>query len=155
MTLAVCPGSFDPVTNGHVDIVERASRLFERVRVGVLVNPAKAGRFEPEQRIAFLRDALGHLVNVDVDSFTGLLVDYCVRHGASTVVKGVRSAVDIDYETPMAQMNRTLSGLETVFVVADPRWSFVSSSLVTEVARFGGDVSNLVPSGVAAALAGS
>lgn len=151
---AVVPGSFDPVTRGHVDIVERACRLFASVRVGVLVNPSKQGMFDADERLALLRESLDHLDGVVVEAPEDrLLVDYCRRVGAVAVVKGVRSSADVEYETPMVHMNRHLSGVETVLLAADPATSFVSSSLVKEVAGRGGDVDALVPEPVARAIA--
>jgi len=148
MRRAVCPGSFDPVTNGHLDIVRRASRLFDEVTVGVLVNPNKQGLFSVDERMTMLTEAVGDIDNVKVESFEGLLVDFCREHGIDAIVKGLRAVSDFDTELQMAQMNASLSGVETVFVPTSPEWSFLASSLVKEVARFGGDVSRLVPSGV-------
>jgi pantetheine-phosphate adenylyltransferase len=148
LRVAVCPGSFDPVTHGHVDIISRAAVLFDQVIVAVLVNDAKHCLFPIEDRIDMLRQATAASDNVDVRSFAGLLVDFCVEHQATAVVKGVRAASDFDYELPMAQMNASLKNVETVLLTTSPQWSFVSSSLVKEVARFGGDVSGLVPSDV-------
>jgi pantetheine-phosphate adenylyltransferase len=152
---AVCPGSFDPVTNGHVDVVRRASALFDEVVVAVLSNPAKQGTFAPPERVdlivASLAADLGRADGSLPDGLTvelvdgGLLVDYCRRVGAVAVVKGLRSGTDFAYELPMALMNRHLTGLETVFLPGDPRFEHVSSSLVKEVASHGGDVSGLVP----------
>jgi pantetheine-phosphate adenylyltransferase len=150
---ALCPGTFDPVTNGHLDIIERAARRFDAVIVGVLDNPAKEPLFSAEERVQMLKEATAALSNVEVDAFTGLLVDYARRKGADLVVKGLRAVTDFDFEIQMAQMNHRLSGVETVFMTTDPRWSFLSSSLVREVARFGGDVSELVPPVVAERLA--
>jgi len=149
----VCPGSFDPVTAGHVDVVARAAGLFDEVVVAVLTNPAKRSLFSLEERVALLTDAVGGLDGVRVEAVDdGLLVDYCRRIGAAAVVKGLRSGTDFAYELPMALMNRHLTGLETVFLPGDPRFEHVSSSLVKEVAAHGGDVSGLVPAGVWAAL---
>ena len=142
---ALCPGTFDPVTNGHLDIIERAARRFDALVVGVLDNPAKQPLFAAEERVSMLKEATHHLSNVEVDAFTGLLVDYAKRRGADVVVKGLRAVTDFEYEIQMAQMNHSLSGLETLFMTAAPQWSFLSSSLIKEVARFGGDVSGLVP----------
>jgi len=147
---AVCPGSFDPVTNGHLDIVARAARLFEEVTVAVLVNPAKSGLFTPEERLGMLRTCVSGLSNVSVASFDGLLVDFCVERGIATVVRGMRGLGDVDHELQMAQMNRRLSGVETVFLPASPQYSFVASSLLKEVAAYGGDVAGLVPDDVLA-----
>jgi pantetheine-phosphate adenylyltransferase len=141
----VCPGSFDPVTNGHVDVIERASRLYDEVIVGVLMNAAKQGLFPVEERIDMLREVTADLGNVVVDSFHGLLVDYCREQGIPVVVKGLRAVSDFDYELQMSQMNNRLTGLETLFVATNPEYSFLSSSLVKEVATWGGDVSGLVP----------
>jgi len=140
MTIAVCPGSFDPVTLGHVDVVTRAAALFEEVVVAVAINPAKQGLFSVDERRALLDEAFAGLDNVRVDAFEGLIVDYCRAQGATTMVKGLRSATDFAFEEPMAQMNRHLTGVDSVFLITDPAHSFVSSSLVKEVARGGGDV---------------
>jgi pantetheine-phosphate adenylyltransferase len=150
MRRAVCPGSFDPVTNGHLDVIRRAAGLFDEVIVAVLVNEAKRGLFPVEERLEMLREALAASgdSNVKVDSFEGLLVDFCSANDVDVIVKGIRAAGDIDTELQMAQMNRSLSGVETVFLPTDPQWSYVSSSLVKEVARLGGDVSTHVPSSV-------
>jgi pantetheine-phosphate adenylyltransferase len=149
----VCPGSFDPVTNGHLDVIERASRLYDEVVVGVLVNAAKTGLFPVEERIEMLREVTASLGNVVVDSFQGLLVDYCRDHDIPVVVKGLRAVSDFDYELQMAQMNNRLSGTETLFVATNPEYSFLSSSLVKEIAMWGGDVSGLVPESVLRRLA--
>jgi pantetheine-phosphate adenylyltransferase len=141
----VCPGSFDPVTNGHLDVIERASRLYDEVTVGVLVNVAKSGLFDVDERIAMLREVTSDLGNVKVDSFQGLLVDYCRERDIPVVVKGLRAVSDFDYELQMSQMNNRLSGVETLFVATNPEYSFLSSSLVKEVAKWGGDVAGLVP----------
>ncbi len=144
----VCPGSFDPVTNGHLDVVERASRLYDQVTVAVLVNQSKAGLFEVPERIDMLREVTAGLGNVTIDSFQGLLVDYCRERGIPVVVKGLRAVSDFDYELQMSQMNNRLTGLETLFVATNPEYSFLSSSLVKEVATWGGDVAGLVPDAV-------
>jgi pantetheine-phosphate adenylyltransferase len=133
------------VTNGHLDVVTRASALYDEVTVAVLVNPSKQGLFTVAQRIDLLAEASAHLPNIVIESFHGLLVDYCRERDIPVVVKGLRAVSDFDYELQMAQMNHRLSGLETVFVATNPEFSFLSSSLVREVARFGGDVSGLVP----------
>jgi pantetheine-phosphate adenylyltransferase len=145
--LAVCPGSYDPVTNGHVDVVRRAVALFDEVVVAVLANPAKRGLFPLEERVELVRASVEGLPGVRVDPVGGgiLLVDYCRAVGASAVVKGLRSGTDFAYELPMALMNRHLTGLETVFLPGDPTLEHVSSSLVKEVASRGGDVTGLVP----------
>jgi pantetheine-phosphate adenylyltransferase len=142
---AVCPGSFDPPTNGHLDIVERASGLFDEVVVGVLVNKNKKSLFTVEERIAMLTEVVAPFPNVKVDSFHGLLVDYCRANDVRAIVKGLRAVTDFDYELQMAQMNKQLSGVDTLFMSTSPEWSFVASSLVKEVATYGGDVAHLVP----------
>jgi pantetheine-phosphate adenylyltransferase len=153
MTRALCPGSFDPPTNGHIDVIERAARHFESVVVAVIANPSKSPWFTLEQRKELLADALAHIDNVEIDSFDGLLVDFAKEHGLEVVVKGLRAVSDFEYELQMAQMNATLlPGLDTIFVTAKPSWSFLSSSLVKEVARFGGSIEGLVPPTVAKAM---
>jgi pantetheine-phosphate adenylyltransferase len=142
---AACPGSFDPVTNGHLDIIGRASSLFDEVVVAVGVNQSKNRLFTPEERIEMLNEAVEPLANVKVDAFEGLLTDFCRDRGAVAIVKGLRAVSDFDYELQMAQMNRSLASVETVFVPTSPEWSFLASSLVKEVAAFGGDVAHLVP----------
>lgn len=147
--LCVCPGSYDPVTVGHVDIIRRAARLADEVIVAVVHNPDKEGTFSIEERVDLLAESLGDVSNIRIDELSnGLLTDFCADVGADAVVKGLRSGTDFSYELPMALMNRHLTGLETVFVPGDPRYEHVSSSLVKEVARFGGDVSGLVPAAV-------
>lgn len=148
MRRCVCPGSFDPVTNGHLDVIERASSLFDEVIVAVLVNVSKKGLFSLDERIEMLRDACAHLPGVRVESFHGLLVDFAREHDVTAVVKGLRAVTDFDYELQMAQMNNRLSGLETLFVATNPEYSYLSSSLVKEVASYGGDVAGLVPDAV-------
>ena len=147
MRRAVCPGSFDPVTNGHLDIVTRAAGHFDEVVVAVLVNESKEGVFTVDERIAMLEETVQErrLDNVRVVSFQGLLTDFCRAHEATAIVKGLRASTDFDYELPMAQMNHALSGVDTVLLPTSAQWSFVSSSLVKEVAGLGGDVSSLVP----------
>jgi pantetheine-phosphate adenylyltransferase len=145
---AVCPGSFDPVTNGHVDVIARAAGLYDELIVAVLVNPGKAGLFGVEERMELLRDAVAGTPNVRVDSFQGLLVDYCRAHGVPVIVKGLRAVSDFEYELQMAQMNRELAGVETLFVPTAPQVGHLSSSLVKQIAQFGGDVSSLVPKAV-------
>ncbi|MEV0728933.1 pantetheine-phosphate adenylyltransferase [Polymorphospora sp. NPDC050346] len=153
MRRAVCPGSFDPVTNGHLDIVGRSSRLFDEVIVGVLINQSKQGLFPVDERIELLREVTACYGNVRVESFRGLLVDFCRAQEASVVVKGLRAVSDFDYELQMAQMNIGLAGVETLFMPTNPLYSFVSSSLVKEVAKWGGDVSAHLPEPVLARLA--
>jgi pantetheine-phosphate adenylyltransferase len=145
VTTAVCPGSFDPVTHGHLDILGRAARLFDEVTVAVLVNPAKQGLFSVDERVSMLNDVTADLPRVRVEAFEGLLVDFCRERGIAAIVKGLRAVTDFDYELQMAQMNRQLAEVETVFVPTSPEWSFLASSLVKEVAAHGGDVSGLVP----------
>ena len=149
---ALCPGTFDPVTNGHLDIIERAAQRFDALVVGVLDNPSKQPLFGVEERVSLLKEATQQLPNVEVAAFTGLLVDYAKARGVDVVVKGLRAVTDFEYEIQMAQMNHALSGVETPFMTTAPQWSFLSSSLVKEVARFGGDVSGLVPPVVAERL---
>jgi len=151
---ALCPGSFDPVTNGHLDIIERTSRYFDEVIVAVISNPQKTeALFTLDEREEMLRDLTTHLDNVRVMSFAGLLVDFAKEHGADAIVKGLRAVSDFDYELQMAQMNQRLSGIDTFFISTSPRYSFLASSLVREVARFGGDVSSMVPPAVMKRLA--
>ena len=154
MRRAVCPGSFDPVTLGHVDIIGRASRLFDDVVVAVGVNPTKSKSrlFSAEERLDMLRRACAGFDNVRVEGFTGLLTDFCVEHDIHAIVKGLRAVSDFDYELQMAQMNSSLTEVETVFIPTSPEFSFLASSLVKEVATFGGDVSALVPDFVHAAM---
>jgi pantetheine-phosphate adenylyltransferase len=148
MRTAVCPGSFDPVTNGHLDVFARAAAMADEVIVGVLINHTKAGLFTIEERIEILREVVAPYPNIRVDSFHGLLVDYCREQGVTAIVKGLRAISDFDYELQMAQMNYRLAGVETVFITTNPLYSFLSSSLVKEVAKFGGDVHGLVPDAV-------
>lgn len=152
MRRAVCPGSFDPVTNGHLDIIVRASRLYDEVVVAVLVNQSKAGLFTVDERIDMLREVSAQYPNVRVEAFQGLLVDFCKANDISVVVKGVRVVSDFDYELQMAQMNLGLAGIETLFMPTNPLYSFLSSSLIKDVAKWGGDVSDHVPEVVAARL---
>lgn len=142
---AVCPGSFDPVTNGHLDIIGRAANLYDEVVVAVLVNQSKSSMFSVAERIQLLRSVTVRYGNVRIDSFRGLLVDYCRRHDLPVIVKGLRAVSDFDYELQMAQMNRGLAGIDTLFMPTNPEYSFLASSLVKEIARWGGDVSSLVP----------
>ena len=149
MRRVVCPGSYDPPTNGHLDIIERAAGLFDEVVVAVLINKSKRGLFAVDERMTLLRDAVSHLDNVTVDSWHGLLVDFCRERDVQAIVKGLRAVTDFDYELQMAQMNQQLTGIDTFFISTSPQYSFLSSSLVREVARFGGDVSSMVPKHVA------
>jgi pantetheine-phosphate adenylyltransferase len=141
----LCPGSFDPVTNGHLDVIERAASLFDEVVVAVPVNVSKKSLFTVDERIDMLGKACAHLPQVRVESVEGLLVDFARERGIPAVVKGLRAVTDFDYELQMAQMNHRLTGLETLFVATNPEYSFLSSSLVKEVASYGGDVAGLVP----------
>lgn len=150
MTTALCPGSFDPPTNGHVDVIERAISAFDDVVVGVVDNPSKTSVFSTEQRVSLLKELFGDRARVG--SFGGMLVEYATEVGADVVVKGLRTVDDYEYEMQMAQMNRHLSGMETVFMATKSEWSFISSSLVKEVARLGGSITGLVPSVVESAL---
>ncbi|QIK67000.1 pantetheine-phosphate adenylyltransferase [Nocardioides sp. HDW12B] len=145
MRRAACPGSFDPVTNGHIDIIGRAASLFDEVVVAVGVNASKNRLFSAEERMDMLREAVSPWPNVKVDGFSGLLTDFCSERGIGVLVKGLRAVSDFDYELQMAQMNSSLAPVETVFVPTSPEYSFLASSLVKEVATFGGDVSRLVP----------
>lgn len=150
MRLAICPGSFDPVTNGHVDVIQRASHLFDKVVVLVAVNADKHGVFTAEERCALLRRATAHLPNVEVDSYDGLLADYARERNAAAIVKGLRAMSDFEYEFQMALTNRKLNDqVETVFLTTSTEYMYLSSSLVKEVARLGGDISEFVPSCVA------
>ena len=148
MRRAVCPGSFDPVTNGHVDVIARAAALYDELVVAVLVNPGKAGLFDVDERMSLLREATVDLPNVTVDSFQGLLVHWCQAHDVPVIVKGLRAVSDFEYELQMAQMNRELANVETLFVPTAPQVGHLSSSLVKQIAMFGGDVSRLVPAAV-------
>ena len=153
MRRAVCPGSFDPVTNGHLDIIGRAAAIYDEVVVAVLVNESKAGLFDIPERIELLREVCAQWPNVSVDSFRGLLVDFCKDRSIPVIVKGLRAVSDFEYELQMAQMNHRLGDVETMFMTTNPLYSFLSSSLVKEVAKYGGDVSELVPDVVAQRLA--
>ena len=143
---AVCPGSFDPITLGHLDIITRAATQFEEVTVLVTANPNKnTGLFTVDERMELIRQSTAHLSNVKVDTWATLLVDYTTAHGIGALVKGLRSSLDYEYELPMAQMNRRLSGVDTFFLLTDEKYGYVSSTLCKEVARYGGDVSGLLP----------
>ncbi|MET9257224.1 pantetheine-phosphate adenylyltransferase [Streptomyces sp. NPDC048182] len=152
MRRAVCPGSFDPITNGHLDIIARASSLYDEVYVVAMINEAKKGLFAIEDRINLIQQVTAEYGNVRVESFHGLLVDFCKQREIPAIVKGLRAVSDFDYELQMAQMNNGLSGVETLFMPTNPTYSFLSSSLVKEVATWGGDVSHLVPPVVLNAL---
>lgn len=154
MMKVVCPGSFDPITNGHLDIIERAAQQFDEVVVLVTGNPQKSsGLFSLEERVELIREAVAPWSQVSVEWWSSLLVDYTSSHGVDAIVKGLRSSLDYEYELPMAQMNRRLSGIDTLFFFTSPQWGYISSTLLKEVARYGGDISDMVPPGVAAAIA--
>ncbi|WP_182357432.1 pantetheine-phosphate adenylyltransferase [Tomitella gaofuii] len=152
MSIAVCPGSFDPVTNGHLDVFRRVAAQFGEVIITVMINKSKQGMFSVDERIELLEDAVRDLPNVRVDSWHGLLVEYAQNNAVTAIVKGLRGANDFDYELQMAQMNRALTGVDTFFVPADPQYGYLSSSLVKEVATFGGDVEGMLPDHVHATL---
>jgi pantetheine-phosphate adenylyltransferase len=145
---AVCPGSFDPVTNGHLDIIGRAAGLYDEVVVAVFVNQSKSSLFTVDERRAMLAEATAEYDNVRIDTFEGLVVEYCRTHDIPVIVKGLRAVSDFDYELQMAQMNRGLAGVDTLFMPTNPEYSFLASSLVKEIAKWGGDVSALVPPNV-------
>jgi pantetheine-phosphate adenylyltransferase len=149
---ALVPGSFDPPTNGHLDVIERCAGLFDRVLVGVVENPAKAPMFSAEERVTMLEQCAASWSNVEVGSFSGLLVDYCAQQGIDLIVKGLRAMTDFDYEFQMSQMNRHLSGIVTLFVATKAEYGYLSSSLVKQVAELGGEVDKLVPPVVVAAI---
>ncbi len=152
MRRAVCPGSFDPITYGHLDIISRASAHFDQVVVAVLENRTKSSLFTVAERIEMIRETTSNLSNVTVDSWSGLLVDYCKSNSIQAIVKGLRAVTDFDYELQMAQVNLQGSGVETMFMATAPAHSFLSSSLVKELAHYGGDVSTMVPASVNEAL---
>jgi pantetheine-phosphate adenylyltransferase len=145
MTRVVCPGSFDPVTNGHLDVISRAAGLYDEVIVAVLINITKKTLFTVDERVEMLAEVTKGYGNVRVERFHGLTVDFCVENGVNAIVKGLRAVSDFEYEMQMAQMNYRLAKVETLFMTTNPLYSFLSSSLVKEVARYGGDVSGLVP----------
>ena len=145
---AVCPGSFDPVTLGHLDIIGRASKLYDEIVVAVLINKGKASMFSVDERIEMLVEVTAEYGNVRVDSFHGLLVHYCQANDIPVIVKGIRAVSDFDYELKMAQMNHGLTGVDTLFMPTNPEYSFLASSLVKEIAKWGGDISSLVPPNV-------
>ena len=153
MSGAVCPGSFDPVTLGHVDVFERAAAQFDELIVVVLTNPNKSGMFDVAERIAMIEESTTHLPNLTVEAGSGLVVDFVKAHGLTAIVKGLRTGTDFEYELQMAQMNKHIAGVDTFFVATTPRYSFVSSSLAKEVAGLGGDVSALLPDAVNRRLA--
>jgi pantetheine-phosphate adenylyltransferase len=144
--IAVYPGSFDPLTNGHMDIIKRGLRLFDKVIVAILHNPTKQGLFTIEERIEMIRASLEGMPNIEVDAFSGLLVDYAVKRKANAVIRGMRAVSDFEYEFQMALMNRRLNrNVQTVFLMTGLRWIFTSSSIIKEAARFGGDIESMVP----------
>lgn len=150
MTTALCPGSFDPPTNGHVDVIERSRSIFDRVVVAVVANPSKEPLFTADERCSMITDAFDG--DLEIMTFDGLLVDFARSVGVDVIVKGLRAVSDFDYELQMAQMNRSMAQVETVFLPTNPEWSYLSSSLVREVARLGGSYQGLVPQHVARAL---
>jgi pantetheine-phosphate adenylyltransferase len=145
MRRVVCPGSFDPVTNGHLDIISRAAAVYDEVVVAVVLNPSKIPMFTADERVEMLRDVLKERPNVTVARFEGLIVNFCRANDISAIVKGLRAVSDFDYEMQMAQMNYSQAGVETMFVTTNPLYAFLSSSLVKEFAKYGGDVTGLVP----------
>ncbi|MGE5288747.1 MAG: pantetheine-phosphate adenylyltransferase [Micromonosporaceae bacterium] len=152
MRRVVSPGSFDPVTNGHLDIIGRAARLYDEVVVAVLINISKQSLFTVDERVDMLREVTAEYPNVRVNKFHGLIVDFCKENEISAIVKGLRAVSDFDYELQMAQMNYSLAGVETLFMTTNPLYAFLSSSLVKEIAQYGGDVTGLVPSSIAQRL---
>jgi pantetheine-phosphate adenylyltransferase len=152
MKRAVCPGSFDPITFGHLDIIERASKQFDEVIVAVFANRKKEGLFSVEERLDLITANVAHFGNVKVDSGSGLLVDYCKDKNVDVIVKGLRAVTDFDYELQMAQVHTQASGVETMFMATSPTHSFLSSSIVKELAYYGGDVATMVPANVNVAL---
>jgi pantetheine-phosphate adenylyltransferase len=145
---ALCPGSFDPVTNGHIDIIGRVAKLYDEVVVAVFVNQSKSSLFTVDERLEMLTEVTAEYPNIAIDTFEGLVVDYCQAHDIPVIVKGLRAVSDFDYELQMAQMNRGLAGVDTLFMPTNPEYSFLASSLVKEIAKWGGDVSSLVPPNV-------
>ena len=154
MAVAICPGTFDPITRGHVDIITRASSIFDTVIVAILVNHGKCHMFSTEERLEMLRVACAHLPNVEIDHFEGLLVDYVRKRGAHVVIRGLRAVSDFEFEMTMALMNRKLDPtIETMYIMASMEYSFLSSSIVKEVAALGGDIRCLVPAPIAERVA--
>lgn len=145
MRRVLCPGSFDPVTNGHLDIISRASKLYDEVVVGVLINISKKSLFTVDERVEMIQEVTKEYGNVKVDKFHGLTVDYCRQHGIQVIVRGLRAVSDFDYELQIAQMNHRMAGVETLFMATNPLYAFLSSSLMKEVVKYGGDISGLVP----------
>lgn len=152
-TKAVIPGSFDPITNGHIDIIERSSDRFDELHVCVLRNMKKSGTFSVEERIAMIKESVAHLPNVHVHSFGGLLVDFCDKIGATTIIRGLRAVSDFEYELRLTSMNKKLnSRVETLYMMSSTEYSFISSSVVKEVAQYDADISEFVPKHVEKAL---
>ncbi|ADQ04581.1 pantetheine-phosphate adenylyltransferase [Caldicellulosiruptor acetigenus I77R1B] len=150
MKIGVYPGSFDPVTNGHLDIIERASKIFDKLIVAVLVNPNKTPVFDIEERVELLKETTEHLPNVEVKAFKGLLIDFMKQENAKVIVKGLRAVSDFEYEFQMALLNKKLEpSIETIFMMTNSKYSYLSSSMVKEVARFGGCIEDLVPEKIA------
>ena len=145
---ALCPGSFDPVTNGHIDVISRVAHLYDEVVVAVFINQSNSGLFSVDERREMLIEVTAAYPNVTIDTFQGLVVDYCKVHDIPVIVKGLRAVSDFDYELQQAQMNRGLAGVDTLFMPTNPEYSFLASSLVKEIAKWGGDVSALVPPNV-------
>ena len=153
MRIAVYPGSFDPFTNGHLDILERSLRLFDEVVVAVLINPNKSCLIQSSERVRMIKDSIGDRPGVRVDQFNGLLIDFCHKMNATAVIRGLRAVSDYEYEVQLSTINRQLApDLETVFLMSSPQYSFLSSSIVKEIARYGGPIANLVPPPVAEGL---
>ncbi len=150
---AIFAGSFDPITNGHIDIIERAAKLFGELKIGVLINPNKSGLFPIEERLELIKESIKHIENIEVVFFEGLLVDYCKKNDITVLIRGIRSSADIAYELQMAHMNKELdSSIETVIIPTNTKYSFISSSLIKEVLRFNADIEGLVPQCVLEAL---
>jgi len=144
--VAVCPGSFDPITYGHLDIIERASRVFDKVYISVLKNSSKEGLFTPQERVDMIEEVTKHLENVEVRQFNGLLIDFCHQVGARAIVRGLRAVSDFEYEMQLTSMNRKLdSDIETIYMMTNNNYSFISSSIVKEVAKYGGKIEDVVP----------
>lgn len=145
MRRVVCPGSFDPVTNGHLDIISRASRLYDEVVIAVLINVSKNSLFTVDERVEMMAEVTKEYGNIKVDKFYGLTVDYCKEHDIPVIVRGLRAISDFDYELQIAQMNHRMAGVETMFMATNPQYAFLSSSLMKEVVKYGGDIAGLVP----------
>ena len=155
MRIAICPGSFDPLTNGHLDVIQRATKLFDRVVVAVAHNEAKQPLFTLAERMQLSAEAVKHLPNVEVDSFDNLLVDYVERRGAHAIVRGLRAVSDFEFAFPLALMNRNMNErVETIFMMPKDTYAYLSSRMIKEIARLGGDVTSFVPANIKAALDG-